>query len=1261
MEASDDSTISRNIDAWEAMYAEENEALQLGDTSDCLGALEFTDPFISTQHSGINELFQSNPHRGSGVTGLFFDCDDDGLDVSSDHTGDPSQRVANIQTKTHDRHRVEHRSHHTFYSSPPAFTSPSFCTDQPMPVPSNLDIVRTKKPKLGDLFHNSIEDDVQFTFGTASALDSSQAVETRLKLDDIMDLPSQSSITSPFDRDHTSIATQEAKLSLMFSDTDDNNEDTENDLLLQHAQQHSKIHQEMNQEPSTRVDSILNRIFVSDESIPHSPSNEPEIHQIAGLKRSRTGLLFDSGDEDGINEYDSFGQSLSSPQRTRQLEYNYSVFSHTNATAESFNSTASSLELKKGAEQPTLSAPQNHHNALSMFRTSDILNVTADSSTPVNMAAIRMDPVFAMMQNSKTASAITPTKNNTPASSSKHIPPQDRRDKATQLDESLRSAAQSVMAQIAAKTLSSSITDATEKNTPSNRDSLLYKHAPTDRSFVTAVTSSGTRFYFPKQLKNGHSSKRSITADLANNPSTSSTKLNTNLREEVIHKEYLSTPIHRLMEQVQGIRTQLQMDKMLADEHASRNMAFNQSSTLIKLEKKGTAEALWVDKYRPKMYVDMVGDEQLNRQVLTWVKQWDYCVFGKPVKRTLATMNQSQFRKKSLFDQHKPVDKLQRPDRRILFLCGPPGLGKTTLAHVVAHHAGYNVVEINASDDRTTAVLKDKIISAVESQAVMGNKKPNLVIIDEIDGVNAGGGDQAFIKMLIKLTETKDSAEDSDFKSSKKVTKLKKKVQRQLRRPIICICNDQYAQVLRPLRQVAQVFTFRPPPFQALAKRLYEICRWEGLHADLRTMMALCEMTQGDMRSAIHTLQFLSSKADHLTKEMLLGIDIGHKDFSRGLFKVWQMLFSMPSVKEAKRVGYMTRDEIDANRAPKQVQTDVYIDRIVSTLQHAGEYDKIMQGCFEFYPQTSRFETMRSTSQKQLHSDDISDTTNIFDQLESRITRNQQFELMPYQPYMLVNFYRLFANAQGRHMKMEFPRADYAAFVAKRETEGIMQTFITAAKCGEWRQISTVRLELVPFLVAILSPELRPANIQSLSPTEQATLDRLVSIMSTFGIRMIPKVRPTGHTLLEFDPPIHDMLILDQTRQPINEPSQTIKQLISHEIERNIVRKKDLAMQNEMAKRNATTSSRVLNPEDKSTVLAETLKKAIVSRQVMVPIEEQPVRDFFGRLVDTKVPTVLAMSDKENKAPESLVRLAYKYNEGFSNAVRTTVYVKDFF
>lgn len=33
---------------------------------------------------------------------------------------------------------------------------------------------------------------------------------------------------------------------------------------------------------------------------------------------------------------------------------------------------------------------------------------------------------------------------------------------------------------------------------------------------------------------------------------------------------------------------------------------------------------------------------------------------------------------------------------QVALLCGPPGLGKTTLAHIIAKHAGYNVVEMNA-------------------------------------------------------------------------------------------------------------------------------------------------------------------------------------------------------------------------------------------------------------------------------------------------------------------------------------------------------------------------------------------------------------------------------------------------------------------------------------------------------------------------------------------------------------------------------------
>jgi chromosome transmission fidelity protein 18 len=84
-------------------------------------------------------------------------------------------------------------------------------------------------------------------------------------------------------------------------------------------------------------------------------------------------------------------------------------------------------------------------------------------------------------------------------------------------------------------------------------------------------------------------------------------------------------------------------------------------------------------------------------------------------------------------------------------MSGPPGFGKTTLAHVIAKQAGYNIIEINASDDRTGEVVKSKIKSALEMQAIIRQRndkeknmtmiqKPNLLIIDEIDGASTSGG-----------------------------------------------------------------------------------------------------------------------------------------------------------------------------------------------------------------------------------------------------------------------------------------------------------------------------------------------------------------------------------------------------------------------------------------------------------------------------------------------------------------------------------------
>ena len=73
-----------------------------------------------------------------------------------------------------------------------------------------------------------------------------------------------------------------------------------------------------------------------------------------------------------------------------------------------------------------------------------------------------------------------------------------------------------------------------------------------------------------------------------------------------------------------------------------------------------------------------------------------------------------------------------------MLLAGPPGLGKTTLAHVAAKHAGYNVVEMNASDDRGAGQFSEAIENAIRmTSSLTGDKRPNCLIIDEIDGAGA--------------------------------------------------------------------------------------------------------------------------------------------------------------------------------------------------------------------------------------------------------------------------------------------------------------------------------------------------------------------------------------------------------------------------------------------------------------------------------------------------------------------------------------------
>ena len=131
--------------------------------------------------------------------------------------------------------------------------------------------------------------------------------------------------------------------------------------------------------------------------------------------------------------------------------------------------------------------------------------------------------------------------------------------------------------------------------------------------------------------------------------------------------------------------------------------------------------------------------QRINREILLWLKAWDGVVFGakpevtEPKKRLIFGEKQSPAR----FAGRVPLDESGAPMVKIVLLSGGAGFGKTTLAQVVARHAGYNPFEINASDDRTAPLLIQKMRDATEMVSVFGSGKPNLLILDEIDGLHA--------------------------------------------------------------------------------------------------------------------------------------------------------------------------------------------------------------------------------------------------------------------------------------------------------------------------------------------------------------------------------------------------------------------------------------------------------------------------------------------------------------------------------------------
>jgi chromosome transmission fidelity protein 18 len=578
---------------------------------------------------------------------------------------------------------------------------------------------------------------------------------------------------------------------------------------------------------------------------------------------------------------------------------------------------------------------------------------------------------------------------------------------------------------------------------------------------------------------------------------------------------------------------------------------------------------MWTEKYRARHFMELVGDDRTHRQVLRWLKAWDPLVFPKSGKA-----------KPTVTKRPGADTEEEKPHRKILLLTGPPGFGKTTLAHVCARQAGYEVMEINASDERSRDVVNGRIRTSVGTESVKtgstittksGQVKkiahPLCVVVDEVDGVvggSGGSGEGGFIKALIDLIllDQKNSAAVGPTQTRKK----KKGDDFRLMRPLILICNDVYHPSLRPLRQssFAEIIHVRKPHLDAVITRMKSVFEKEGVSCDSDAVRRLCEATwgvnatesrkgregtgEGDLRGIMVVGEWAAGKLKATTKdgnarltrkwvEQNMMSDLSHggggaRGVGRGgakeaVNRVFLEGAGFPKTGIINPVVDITDDQPKTQLGVAVLAKKAGMDRLREMVDTSGDIDRIVTDIFSEYPrQPFNDDSILSKP------DAAYEWLHFHDTCSRRVFSGQDFELAPYLSQPVLACHHLFSSP-ARHyfgganetkkwgeeeeaedpLPFTGPRADYEAYEAEKSNRATilaLQASLNATLLRSFRSPEDIATDLLPYLVRMLTPEIKPVivggsgdqrGIASVrKEAEKAMVKRSVDAMGAVGV-----------------------------------------------------------------------------------------------------------------------------------------------------------------
>ena len=250
---------------------------------------------------------------------------------------------------------------------------------------------------------------------------------------------------------------------------------------------------------------------------------------------------------------------------------------------------------------------------------------------------------------------------------------------------------------------------------------------------------------------------------------------------------------------------------------------------------------MWSEKYRPQIISDMIGNEEPRVAIMEWFAKW-------------------------------------KKGTKPLLLVGPPGIGKTTMAYLVAKQFGYDMIGLNASDVRSKSRINEILTPVLGNTSVLGIP---MIFVDEVDGIH-GRGDYGGAAALVDILKEPTV-------------------------PIVIAANDDSLEKMKNIKKVVTTISFKRIPPRLLRVYLENILKKENVKLSPGSLIKVIDKSRGDIRSMINLTQSLINGFNPQTETSFETINV--EDGVNAFFKA-------NSIDEARSVLYSMqinpRDKINA-------------------------------------------------------------------------------------------------------------------------------------------------------------------------------------------------------------------------------------------------------------------------------------------------------------------------------------------------------------